>query len=130
MIVEEIKKANIEAMKNRDAVSRSIFSVVLNKIKLEEIKKRENGQELVDADVVNILQKAIKELNEEKAFIDTSLNIVSRLCLSAYQYTINSINDYLKYVTISYTYSPKDITYDQVYADFYNRIKFYKEEEQ
>ena len=66
MIVEEIKKANIEAMKNRDAVSRSIFSVVLNKIKLEEIKKRENGQELVDADVVNILQKAIKELNEEK----------------------------------------------------------------
>ena len=66
MIIEEIKKANLEAMKQRDAVSRSIYSVVLNKIKLEEIRKRENGQELVDADVVAILQKAIKELNEEK----------------------------------------------------------------
>ena len=66
MIIDEIKKANIEAMKNRDAVARSIYSVVMNKIKLEEIKKRENGQELLDADVVNILQKAIKELNEEK----------------------------------------------------------------
>ena len=66
MIVEEIKKANIEAMKNHDTVSRGIFSVVLNKIKLEEIKKRETGSELIDADVVNILQKTIKELTEEK----------------------------------------------------------------
>lgn len=66
MIIEEIKKANVEAMKQRDVVSRSIYSVVLNKIKLEEIRKRESGQELTDADTVAILQKAIKELNEEK----------------------------------------------------------------
>jgi len=66
MIIDEIRKANVEAMKQRDAVSRSIYSVVLNKIKLEEIKKRENGQELVDVDTVAILQKAIKELGEEK----------------------------------------------------------------
>lgn len=66
MIVEEIKKANIEAMKNRDAISRGIFSVVLNKVKLEEIRKRETGGELVDADLVSILQKTIKELTEEK----------------------------------------------------------------
>ena len=66
MILDEIKKSNIEAMRNRDQVSRSILSVILNKIKLEEIKKREVGSELVDADVSNILQKTIKELNEEK----------------------------------------------------------------
>ena len=66
MILDEIKKANIEAMKNKDSVARSIFSVVLNKLKLEEIKKRESGQTLTDADSVNILQKAIKELSEEK----------------------------------------------------------------
>ena len=77
MIVDEIKKANIEAMKNRDVVSRGIFSVVLNKIKLEEIKKRENGQELLDADVVNILQKAIKELNEEKDNYTKAQNLES-----------------------------------------------------
>lgn len=66
MILDELKKANIEAMKNRDQVSRSILSVVLNKVKLEEIKKREVGGELVDADISNILQKTIKELTEEK----------------------------------------------------------------
>ena len=66
MLYEEIKKANIQAMKDKDVVARSIYSVLLNKIKLEEIRKREKGQEIVDADISNILQKAIKELTEEK----------------------------------------------------------------
>jgi len=67
MIIEEIKKQNIEAMKNKDAIARNLYSVLLNKIKLEEIKKRETGSKLSDGDVANILQKLIKELNEEKA---------------------------------------------------------------
>ena len=66
MIIEQIKKSNIEAMKNKDMTARNLYSVLLNKIKLEEIKKRESGQELSDADVSNILQKLIKELTEEK----------------------------------------------------------------
>lgn len=66
MIIEQIKKSNIEAMKNKDTTARNLYSVLLNKIKLEEIKKRESGLELTDADVSNILQKLIKELTEEK----------------------------------------------------------------
>ena len=66
MLYDQIKKANVEAMKNKDAVARSIYSVVLNKLMLEVIKKREKGQEIDDADVSNILQKTIKELSEEK----------------------------------------------------------------
>lgn len=66
MLYNQIKKANVEAMKNKDAVARSIYSVVLNKLMLEVIKKREKGQEIDDADVSNILQKTIKELSEEK----------------------------------------------------------------
>ena len=66
MIVDEIKKSNVEAMKNKDSVARSLYSVLLNKIKLEEIKKREGGQALSDGDVANILQKMVKELTEEK----------------------------------------------------------------
>ena len=66
MIYEQIKKDNIQAMKDKNVVARSLFSVVMNKIKLEEIRKREKAQELVDADVVAILQKTIKELEEEK----------------------------------------------------------------
>lgn len=66
MLYDQIKKANVEALKNKDAVARSIYSVVLNKLMLEVIKKREKGQEIDDADVSNILQKTIKELSEEK----------------------------------------------------------------
>ena len=66
MLYDQIKKANVEALKNKHAVARSIYSVVLNKLMLEVIKKREKGQEIDDADVSNILQKTIKELSEEK----------------------------------------------------------------
>ena len=66
MIFDEIKKANVQAMKDKDIVARSIYSVLINKFMLENIKKRENGGQLSDADASNILQKTIKELTEEK----------------------------------------------------------------
>ncbi len=66
MLYDEIKKANIQAMKDKDVVARSFYSVLLNKIMLENIKKREKGGEVDDADISNILQKTIKELEEEK----------------------------------------------------------------
>ena len=66
MLYDEIKKANIQAMKDKDTVARSFYSVVLNKIKLEEIRKREKGGNIEDADISNIFQKTIKELEEEK----------------------------------------------------------------
>ena len=90
MLYEEIKKANIQAMKDKDAVARSIYSVLLSKIKLEEIRKREKGEEIADADISNILQKTIKELEEEKlnyekvgngeevAKIETQIEIASK----------------------------------------------------
>ena len=65
MIYDDIKKANVQAMKDKDNVARGIYSVLLNKFMLENIKKREKGEELTDADASNMLQKAIKELNEE-----------------------------------------------------------------
>ena len=66
MIEEQIKKANIEAMKNKDTVARAFYSVLLNKILLEKIAKGNREQPLPDADLSNLLQKTIKELNEEK----------------------------------------------------------------
>ena len=65
MIEEQIKKANVEAMKNKDTVARAFYSVLMNKIMLEKINKREKGQEITDADVSNIIQKMIKELGDE-----------------------------------------------------------------
>ena len=65
MIYDEIKKANVQAIKDKDTVARSIYSVLLNKFMLENIKKREQGTEITDVDAVQILQKSIKELTEE-----------------------------------------------------------------
>ena len=65
MIIDEVKKANIQAIRDKDTVARNIYSVLLNKFMLEEIKRRETGNEMQDADYVQILQKTIKELTEE-----------------------------------------------------------------
>lgn len=63
MILENLKKAHIEAMKNKDAVAKSLFSIILNEAQLLNIKKREGGEEFVDADAIRIIQKNIKELD-------------------------------------------------------------------
>ncbi len=65
MILDEINKANVEAIKAKDQNARSIYSVIKNKALQETIRKRTAGGELVDADMVAIIQKTIKELTEE-----------------------------------------------------------------
>lgn len=66
MLYQQLKDANVQALKNHDTVKRSVLSVLLNKIKLAEIDKRTQNAELTDADVVAVLQKTVKELAEEK----------------------------------------------------------------
>ncbi len=66
MIYDEINKANIDALKNKNENAKTILSIVKNKIKLAEIDKRSKNESLQDSDCVQILQKTIKELCEEK----------------------------------------------------------------
>lgn len=65
MILDEIKKANITALKEKNQTARAIYSVVMTKAMLETVKKREKNEELTDADMTQILQKTIKELSDE-----------------------------------------------------------------
>ena len=65
MIIDEIKKDNVQAMKDKNAIARTIYGVVVNKHMLQNIEKRKTGAEMTDADMVAILQKTIKELTEE-----------------------------------------------------------------
>ena len=65
MIIEEIKKANIQAMKDKDQRARGIYSVLMNKHLMAEVDARTNGKDVEDADMVRIIQKTIKELEEE-----------------------------------------------------------------
>lgn len=63
MIQDEIRKANIQAMKEKDAIARGIYAILLNKILLES--KKGGNVEVDDALVISILQKTLKELKEE-----------------------------------------------------------------
>ena len=67
MLIDEIKSANIEAMKARDNTSRAVLSVVLTKYKLQEVELKSQGKEIGDAELLSIIQKVIKELEDEKA---------------------------------------------------------------
>lgn len=67
MILDEIKKANIQALKDKNTNLRNLYSVFLNKIKLLEISKREKGEEITEVEIISAIQKMLKELEEEKA---------------------------------------------------------------
>ena len=66
MIIDEIRKDNVQAMKDKNALARAIYGVVMNKVMLAGIEAKAKGAELADSDVVQILQKTIKELTEER----------------------------------------------------------------
>jgi uncharacterized protein YqeY len=64
MLIDDIKKANVEAMKAHDAAAHSVFSLAI--AKYLELKTNGSGQEVTDADVLAIVTKLDKELDEEK----------------------------------------------------------------
>ena len=66
MLIDELKKANLEAMKARDNDARAALSVVLTRYKLQEVEARSQGKEIGDAECLSIIQKVLKELNDEK----------------------------------------------------------------
>ena len=66
MLLQDLQKANIDAMKAHDQNARAILSVVISRCKLLEVELRAKGNELTDADVLGIIQKIIKELGDEK----------------------------------------------------------------
>lgn len=66
MIIEEIKSANVQAMKDKDQKARAIYSVIMNKHLMATVDARTNGKEVGDPEMVKIIQKTIKELEEER----------------------------------------------------------------
>lgn len=66
MRIEDFKKVKIEAMKARDKDAVDALNAVINKLMLAGIEKKAVGEEMTDADVTRILQKAVNELTEER----------------------------------------------------------------
>ena len=66
MLIDEIKAANIAALKARDNVTRGILSVIITKYKNLEVEMRAQGKEIGDKELLSIIQKTLKELSDEK----------------------------------------------------------------
>ena len=65
-LIDELSKANMEALKNHDQVTRAVLSVTINRYKMEAIEQKANGVEIGDKELVRIIAKVLKELEEEK----------------------------------------------------------------
>lgn len=66
MLIDEIKKANVEAMKAHDSVAKGIYSIIMNKYMLLTIEKRDKGETASDGDMLTIITKTLKELADER----------------------------------------------------------------
>lgn len=66
MTLEQFKKEKIEAMKQKDKDKVSALNVIITKIMALTIERRASGLEVTEGDVDSLLQKAEKELTEER----------------------------------------------------------------
>lgn len=64
MLIDEIKKANIQAMKERNLVKKNAFSLIISKYQV--LLTSANDKKIEDSDLVSIINKTIKELKEEQ----------------------------------------------------------------
>lgn len=67
MLIDELNKANMEALKNRDKDGRAVLSVVISKYKLQLVEMKAAGKEIGDPELISIINKTVKELNDEQA---------------------------------------------------------------
>ncbi len=63
MIIDEIRKANVAAMKAHETNKRNAYAMVISRY--QEAKTSGQGKEIGDAEVIHIIQKFSKELEEE-----------------------------------------------------------------
>lgn len=62
----ELKKAKMLALKNKDTNTQNVLGLVIASYQKAESDKRAKNQEMSDADMVSILNKTLKELEDEK----------------------------------------------------------------
>ena len=102
-IFEDLQKANIETMKNHDKVAHEIVSLVFGKCKNEAIDKGYPDRKLPDPETLRIIQKTIKELEEEKLAFEKAERAEKVEILNAQMELLNK-------------YLPKQLSEDEIRA--------------
>lgn len=79
MLFDDLNKDYIAAYKARDIVKKDILSSIISKCKYKKVEKDSNGI-LTDEDVIKIIEKTIKELDEEiLSFSNAGDNYIERI---------------------------------------------------
>lgn len=107
MLIDQIKKENMLALKNKEVNKRAVLSVIINKYMVLGYEAKAKGKELTDLDLVQIINKTLKELEEEKASYekanraDSVKNIEEQMaCISSYLLKMMS-EDEIKTIILS-----------------------------
>lgn len=67
MIIDQIKAAKVDAMKQRNDAAKGILSLLADRYLLQAIEAKANGKEIGDVEMTAILMKVGKELDDERA---------------------------------------------------------------
>lgn len=92
MLIDTIKKENLLALKNHDDNKRAVLSVVINKYMVLGYEAKAKNIELTDADLINVMKKTLKELEEER---NSYSSCGREEKAKDIQYQIDIINGYL-----------------------------------
>ena len=103
MLLDKLKEDKVGAMKARDREKSDTLGVVISKAMLVRVEKRAKGEELTDADVIAVMQKAIKELEDERAGHEKLGRVDS----------VNSLN---RQISIVQEYIPQMMSEDEIKA--------------
>lgn len=101
MLIDNIKKEKLIAFKNKDNNKRAVLEIVINKYMIAGYEAKANGKELSDADLIKIISKTLKELEEEKASYEKANRID----------TVNDINAQIEVLS---TYLPKLMSEEEI----------------
>lgn len=101
MLIDQLKKENMLALKNKEANKRAVLSVIINKYMVLGYEAKANGKELTDVDLIQIINKTLKELEEEKASYERANRV-------------DSIKDVEEQIACISSYLPKMMSEDEI----------------
>lgn len=99
MIHEQMKKDNMEALKNKDAVRRQVLTLVLGKLNLQA--KTNHIPFVDDANASQVVSKTIKEISEEMEMFKKAGRV-------------EHANELQTQIKLIEAYLPKQLTEDEI----------------
>ena len=101
MIFDELKKAKMQAFKDKDLDASAVLEAVISRCMLQSVELKASGKELTDQETLTNIMKVVKELEEERISFEQAKRDEKVLSLT------NQINFISKFL-------PKQLTEEEI----------------